>query len=68
MVAVLNENNYTMQQGGISVAHAAHRKGGEGAQEQGRRSRMQVAGRDYGHMDFCQVRGETKESGEGWEM
>ncbi|KAG1680939.1 hypothetical protein FOA52_009898 [Chlamydomonas sp. UWO 241] len=36
-------------QGGISVAHRAARKGKAPV------SARQIAGRDYGHMDFCQV-------------
>jgi hypothetical protein len=35
-VSVLNENNYSMQQGGISVAHKAR------AKDQPKKSRLQV--------------------------
>ena len=51
-MSVLNENNYSMQQGGISVAHRGS-KAGAGAVKKG--GRLQVAGRDYGHLDYCQV-------------
>ncbi|GAX78544.1 hypothetical protein CEUSTIGMA_g5984.t1 [Chlamydomonas eustigma] len=52
LVTVLNENNYSMQQGGISVAHKAKVKE---PSTFGKKNRLQIAGRDYGHLDYCQV-------------
>ncbi|KAF5835257.1 hypothetical protein DUNSADRAFT_7703 [Dunaliella salina] len=42
---VLRENNYDMQQGGISVA----------VKEKFKRKRRQTAGEDYMHMEYCQI-------------
>ena len=51
---MLRENNYSMQQGGISVIKP---KGAKDAKEEakGHKRRVQQAGRDYSHMDYCQV-------------
>ena len=52
-VSVLNENNYSMQQGGISMAHRAQRADAKPV----KRNKLQIAGRDYSHMQHCQVGG-----------